>query len=65
MLTDVFDGVANFVEAGIQELVNYAPTIVDISVIGAVALGVGYAFRNVLKNVPFVNSIFNLLSKAF
>ncbi len=65
LLVDVFNGVANFIEAGIQELVNYAPTIVDIAIIGAVAVGIGYAFRQALVNVPFIGGIVNALGRLF
>ncbi len=65
LLVDVINGVASFVEAGIQELVNYAPTIVDIAIIGVVAVGIGYAFRQALANVPFVGSLINALGRLF
>jgi len=62
-LVDVFDSVGDFVESAIAELVNYAPTLVDIAVIGTVAVGLGYAFRSALVNIPFIGPLITGLGK--
>lgn len=64
-LVSVITGVSSFITAGINELVNYAPTLVDIAVIGAVSVGLAYAFRSVLTDIPFVNSITSALGRIF
>lgn len=62
-LTTLVSGVASFISSAIAELVNYAPQIVDIAVLGFIVSGIGYAIYAIVQKVPFVNNIFNMLGK--
>ncbi len=62
-LVDTYNGIVSFIEAGIQELVNYAPLLVNIPIISVVSSGVAYAFRQAVTDVPLVGDMANLLGR--
>ena len=59
LLTDLED----FITSAFNELVSYAPQIVDIALIGVIAGGIVYALRNVITGLPFIGSIVNGLGR--
>lgn len=58
-------GIGNILTSAVNEVVNYAPTLVDIGIIGAVAVGLGYALRSFVKEIPFVSSLLSGLGRLF
>lgn len=62
-LSSLVTAVSSFITTAVNELVNYAPQIVDIAVLGFIVAGVGYAIYTIVQKVPFVNNIFNMLGR--
>jgi|UniRef100_A0A0F2LPH1 hypothetical protein len=59
LLIDVINGFASFIEAGIQELINYVPIFVNIPMI----TNIGYVFNQTVASVPLLGNVVNLLGK--
>ncbi len=63
LLIDVIDGMTSFIETGIQELVNYAPYLVNIPMVSIVSVGVAYVFRQAIADIPLLGGMANLLGR--
>ena len=61
--TDLLTDLEDFMTSAFNELVNYAPQIVDIALIGVIAGGITYALRNVITGLPFIGSLINGLGR--
>jgi hypothetical protein len=63
ILIDTINGVACFIEAGLQELVNYAPLLVNVPITSIVSSGVAYAFRQTVADIPLLGGFTSSLGR--
>jgi len=61
--TDLLTDLEDFITSAFEELVNYAPQIVDIALIGVIAGGITYALRNVITGLPFMGPLISGLGR--
>ena len=61
--TDLLTDLEDFTTSAFEELVKYAPQVIDIALIGVIAGGITYALRNVITGLPFMGPLISGLGR--